>query len=303
MGKKAKQKQQRKNGQQLNMVCYTEESYFECYPTATEENYMRYILNDDQKMVVTMEKENNISINSIRKIVIDEEYFDWLEENDLECNSETRIAYANSRTNEEVIRLWEENDMVHTAIPAYIPFLIHGGETVLPVHNTPISKEEQMHFKRLLSNSIGVDVNQIFIHSELLRADLCTEEFQEEVLEPTAIEFFEGDRNIQSPTVPFIAKQTNQTLIFRFLPVVIHDIDKPIVTRKEFDAEEWVDKSLPEVALTRWAEDVYKKSDDINISVMPYFVPQEGVQNLVEEFMATLEENARANGAKIMRAK
>ena len=92
--KKAKNKSNKfKRNLSLDVTYYTEEAYMKCFPEATLEDYCRSIFSIDHS-ILQAEKMNNCNISNVRLVVIDEEYFEWIEENMLE-NSRAKLKKKN----------------------------------------------------------------------------------------------------------------------------------------------------------------------------------------------------------------
>ena len=106
MGKKAKLKQLKKNGQTYNLLHYTKDLYLEVFPEASANDYYAYLLTNELSLVREQEKKDDLYISTIRHVAIGDAYLDWLKEYNFENTYENRMAYAQTLTDKEVFDLW-----------------------------------------------------------------------------------------------------------------------------------------------------------------------------------------------------
>jgi hypothetical protein len=304
MAKKIKKKKQIKTGKIMDTIHYTEDSYFQCFPKATDDDYFNYLMQDDLEYVLLMEERyDDLYISGIRKIVIDHQYFSYLKKEKQKNTSENRIKYGNSLSDDEVHKLWRKNDMEMATMVRVIPFII-ASKNILPVYNVALSEELLNEIKHTIALSVDLKKEQLYFHQELLRADFCNEEFLEEEFYSSAHNYFVTGNEERLKNIPFIGKQTNQTIIFRFLPVAIKDIETAIVSRKELEKELWVEKTLPEHSIIKWAQKACANlGNDLNIKVIPTFLDQMEIEDFCDDFIESLKENSKIHGVNIVNAK
>lgn len=302
--KKLKNKNQRYDKRTVDLITYTETSYFQCFPTSTDENYFDFLVKDDLEQIHFLEQQyENLYISGIRKVIIDDEYFTWLESEKIKNTSENRIQYANRLSDEEVLRIWKKNDMEAATLIRVLPFII-ASKKVLPVSNINLSEALVANIQNILALSTGLKQEQLYIHQQLLSVHSCNEDFLEgDFYEKAHNIFTTGLRNRLANVLP-IETQTNQTLIFRFLPIAVKDIENCFLSRKELEKETWVERDLPEQKLEKWARKACRHlGDDLNIYAFPTFLDQMEIESFCENFIESLGNEAIRKGISITTAK
>lgn len=287
MGKKSNLKQQRRNGNAkvMDLIHYTEESYLEVFPQASSKDYVAYLLQDEEARVRGMEKAMDVYFSKIRRILIDEEYFQWLKENKLKNSPENRIRYGARLNDEEVVRLWDKNKMEKTVVTRVLPFMAVSKE-ILPVKNFSIADEMLKEVKGLLAQSFHVAKDRVFLHPELIRAENCTQTFLDKEFVENAELYFEGKNQASLKTEALSVQKEEQPYMVRFLPVAILSIEKPLLTRKEFNKEAWGLPKLPEVALKSWAINVLNElGEETDINPIPVMLEQTEMKEFYDGFI------------------
>lgn len=291
--KKAKNKSNKfKRNLSLDVTYYTEEAYMKCFPDATLEDYCRSIISIDHS-ILQAEKMNNCNISNVRLVVIDEEYFEWIEENMLENSSENRILYINSREDTDVQRLWKKHGFdknIHMDL-LFVYFL---KEDSCDNNNYPLSTKSISEIKRLLAKHYNVASEEIFMANKLIRVDHFVNEVQEE-FEDT---FFTGrnkpGKNFKVKNHYF--KQDKSNLCVRVLPFATTTENNCILTRKEafeyFKQFEKEEESIEDIAND--LKNVIKKEfNPLNkhdlIDIIPFLIDFDDTVEAYDIFIESIE--------------
>lgn len=236
MGKKAKLKQLKKNGETYNLLHYTKELYLEIFPEADIGDYYAYLLSNEEARIKEEEKKKNIYIATVRHVAIGDDYLNFLEEHNLENSYENRLAYAMQLTDEKVNSLWQK--FKNEKETRFIPFVaVSQGEEL--ADQSVISREQAEKAKAILAQTFQIKKEMISIHPKFLRYDET------------------GDNLLGNTNVSLVKENEKETCMIRFLAVSVSDARQAIQTRKEFNQGRWSEQKLPHVSLTNWAEGVW----------------------------------------------
>lgn len=236
MGKKAKLKQLKKNGQTYNLYHYTKDYYLEIFPEADVSDYYAYLLSSEISRVKEEEKKTGTYISKIRHVVIGDAYLAWLEENNLSNSYENRVTYATDLNDEIVISLWE--DFKNETETRFIPFVaVSQGEAL--EDQSVISREETEKVKGILAQTFQSPKEAITVHPKFLRHEETHTNF------------------LTQPAVSVIKEAEKETCMVRFLAVSAPDTRNAVQTRKEFEQGRWAEQKVPHISLTTWAENIW----------------------------------------------
>lgn len=234
MGKKAKQKQQRKAGKTFNLFHFTEEAYLQIFHEATTADYEAYIALPEAQQIKEEEKNTGEYIATIRHIAFGDDYFTWLSANELENTYEQRVAYANQLSDAKVHTLWKAYQEEKET--RFIPFIAMNERTTLE-DTAIVTKDYVNQATDILAKSFQLAPEVISVHPKLLR--------HEEAVQVMKV----------APSVSVIKE--NETCLVRFLAVAASDMRPAIQTRKEWERGRWSEQKVPNISLTAWAENVW----------------------------------------------
>lgn len=230
MGKKAKLKQMKKNGQTYNLLHVPKGLYATIFPESDSGDYYAYDLSNELTRVKEEEKKKNTYIASIRHVVIGTHYLTWLEEEKLENTYENRLLYAENLTDETVATLWEEFKKENKK--RFIPF-VAVSDTDAFADDSVISRERAEEAKGILAQAFQVKKELISIHPKFLRHQ----------------ETYKSDASV--------IKEEKGLCAIRFLAVSLPETRTAIQSRKEFEQGRWTERKVPQVSLTTWAEEAW----------------------------------------------
>lgn len=236
MGKKAKLKQLKKNGQTHDLYHFTKDYYLEIFPEADVSDYYAYLLGNESTRVKEEEKKSGTYISTIRHVAIGDAYLLWLEKNNLLNTYENRVAYAASLSDEAVVSLWE--DFKSEVETRFIPFVaVSQGETL--EEQSVISREEAEKVKGILAQAFQTNKEVVTIHPKFLRHEETHTNF------------------LANPAVSVVKETEKETCMVRFLAVSVKEKRRAVQTRKEFEQGRWTEQKVPHVSLTTWAEHIW----------------------------------------------
>lgn len=299
MGKKSKEKQMRLNGKRINLLHYTNESYLEVFPQAIQTDFEAYQLQNEEQHVKDIEKENNLYFSLIRRVVVDEEYFTWLQVNQLTNVVESRVHYAEILSDEDVRRLWTKNQMDRTIVLKTLPVVLESSEPISQ-HPVSLSEVQTRDVIALIAQAFHVPKENVYIHKQLVSSLHCTTTFLEERLLTSAEAYFMDSTKRKDEQLPNIPMDEERN-VARFLPFVVLCEQKPIQSRKEFQKEAWGLPQLPLVSLEKWATELLEASKEKEIvKVVPILLTQQEVQEFYEGFVTQTkrEQNLAINSGK-----
>lgn len=269
MGKKAKLKQMKKNGQTYHLLHYTKDSYLEVFPEADLSDYHAYLLSSEISRVKEQEKKNNLYISTIRHVVIGDDYFRYLEEQKLENTYENRMTYAESLRDEQVEALWEE--FKNDAETRFIPFAVVSERKELE-DKVIISREEIEEAKSILTQTFQAKKDEISIHPKFLRHE-------------------ETHENFLAKTTLSVVKEEKESVLVRFLAVSVKEIRPAIQTRKDFERGRWTEQKVPHISLTTWAEHVWSElPESAEIISVPGLLASTQTKDFSDAFQVNLQK-------------
>lgn len=276
----------------LNLTYYTEDSYFQVFPYATDDDYFNYLLNDEFELLKQAEKNTGYKISHIRQVVIAEEYFQWLEKEGKENTTENRTLYMGTLSDSEVEKLWEKHLVVDfTVMIEAFPFIVMSAEDhVVPAHSFKISEENIVRFKNLIANSWNIDKNQVLIHPELIRGDSFFNEFEEEFHAAAHNYFVTGNYEMPEELTVDLQVQKNVNLAYRFLAFAVRDEDKAIVSRKELEKESKRTYEISERSMESISAEIQKEVpfETARLSGFGFSLSVEEVPGFIEDFNESL---------------
>lgn len=258
--KGVKSKDRQREGKIVDSTVYTEESFHICYPEATEEDYFDYLGNSELDIIDTMEEYYPFKITALKRVVLDEEYFDWLQTNKLEEQQENRFKYMRSVDQQDAERIWLKHFKPFYSTISVLPIAFLSTNT-LPANNYMLPKESIQALKNLLSTHYKLPKENIFINDDMLRGDYCTEDFLDEVFEERANHFFETKEYPKNYSKPPLIIQNEANVNFRFLPIAIRIEEHALITKEELIWEEHLSDTLPLKAVNNWSFHLKKQME------------------------------------------
>lgn len=286
---------------QLNLTHYTRDSYFKCFPKATENDWQEYLVSDEYEMKKKMEGKTGHTITQVRKVFIDEEYFGWLQENKKKNITENRLEYMNSCADKDVERLWRKYHEYDWSTYEYVvPFaIITVGRESVPKNTIEFSKAVlnrlQIELSKTVLNRLQNEIaklcivpkEDVLIHHELVRADEFMNEFEEK-FESAADKFFvDGEYNLKVNFSSFAKKQEHKNFAFRFLPVSVKLENTAILNFNDLNREEKRNFSFTESFIGSISEDIEKQMGRQLTLVTGFKDPiiGSGIPEFIDEFV------------------
>lgn len=268
MGKKAKLKQLKKNGETYNLLHYTKDLYQEIFPESQDSDYHAYDLTSEITRVKEEEKKKDTYISTIRHVVIGDAYLDWVEKENLENTYESRVNYAAKLTDEEVVLLWEA--FKNETETRFVPF-VAVSEASEPIDQSLISREQIEEAKAILAQTFQVKKESISIH-------------------PTFLRYEETQGNFVEAVTTMNSKEVKEDCVVRFLAVSMNESRKAIQPRKEFEHGRWTERKVPHVSLTTWAESVWANlPKDAEVVSVPGLLAPTQTKDFADAFQANLQ--------------
>lgn len=206
MGRKGKGKQT------LAITVYTDEMIDISYPDSSEEEKFEFSLISDLEKVDYAVKTIGQKFKKITRVVLDDEYLEWLEENKLPNSEEIRSRYASQTTIEKAERLWIKNDMHVDVFPLLLPIVIFGG--TIPINEMPIPSDLVERTKQFVASTYQISEKDVWVHSGITRSDIWDAEEDYRMFE-FLDEYFKGeDVHYETPKVLLTQKEINVDMRF-----------------------------------------------------------------------------------------
>lgn len=187
--KSKKNNDKNRNIQLLNNVsvtAYTEEVFYTSYPGTGEEEYEEVLHRPLNVVLQSIENQmNHLKINSMRKVVLDNEYIEWLKYKKKENNSDNRNLYATSLSDEEVERLWIKNRFNESFIAGYLIVSFSDMENGMreEAEINIVDESRLVEIRNLLAKEINVLAKDIAISSKLYRPDFFIENIEQDYID------------------------------------------------------------------------------------------------------------------------
>ena len=217
----------------LNVTVYDEDAYYRTFPRKTEDDYEEYLEMhwNPFGFIQDIEKTNpQLKIENLRRVLIDDIFFDYLKEEKLENSEENRMAFINSVDDETCLNLWKGSGFDFEVLNLVIPVSLFTSNIFHP--SDPIVDMRGINIKELkgkIAKELKIKPSQIFVVNSLYRLDLL--QYNEEVFEESFLEYYLTGKVPQKPTFDSPTEKGN--LVFRGLPLAIK-IDEPcFLTRKD----------------------------------------------------------------------
>jgi hypothetical protein len=267
---------------------YTEESYFDVFPDATEEQYLDYVLIDELECLKQVEKEFQTKVIGLRRVVIDEEYFSWIKKKKLENTMENRLLYMEAISDGDMERLWDKHNLRYLTFIQYLPVSMVT-EKVLPVQNLDISPTLEKELKEVIRKV--ENTSSVFIHPQLMRADRLDEKFENKFFEKSNL-YFTMKMKEKMVIKPMLLEQKKINMDIRFIPFSVYKIENPLLTKKELIR---LDNSVMTESMARRLSTLFSKelSTGIQSFVHEFFTIEP--MEYRKEAIAVMKETAEKN--------
>lgn len=284
--------------QDVAIAVYTDEMIDICYPEYSKEERIHFSLIDDLEKVKYAQKKLGVKLRKIRRVVLDGEFLDWLENNNYKNNEENRSLYASIVSDEKAEELWIKNDMNIDVLPMLQPIVVFGGEHFIPANEITISNDMIVKINEFVANTLQVETKDVWVHSKLTRSDVWEEENEMVLFEYVNSHFRGGKDEYASPKR--IVPQKDITVDMRFIPVGVRYRSKANTTLKELKNEM---KSLfldgAAERLSVWLTEEFKEQN-LSFSVMPIPNTVDEALDVREEFMESLKQQAKLSKTKLI---
>ncbi|PGP18664.1 hypothetical protein COA01_23260 [Bacillus cereus] len=289
---------------QLNLTYYTESSYFECFPEATEKDVRNYLETDEFLAMKHMEQETGKTVTKIRKVYIGEEYFEWLKKTRKKNTTENRLEFMSIQTDADVEKLWKKYNEKDWDVYVYaIPF------SIIMVDNNSVSrniigvpKSTLNRLQNEISKRCVVPKTDVLLHPELIRGDDFFNEFEDEFEEASEKFFTSGEYNLKSKSPLFVPKEKHANLYFRFLPVSIKLENQAILTAKELKKEDKRNFSFTERFMSSISKEIQKQMKEPLTRVDGFEDPMIAMEipEFVDEFVTRFAEMSDGKNIKFV---
>lgn len=276
----------------INITRYTKEVAFKSYPEYSEDEVNALVSRDEEEILLLAEESLGEEIKNVTWVVLDEEFLEWLEDNDKINNPNIRAEYANALSYDDVKRLWEKNNF-HINYNIYnLPALVKEDGLNNKTYN--VSKASQQVIERAMQNKSGIDsevwVNDILLHGENYDREMFEGDLYHRFASKLDSYFEEGRDFSINPTCEDqdIFIDTNFNILF--LLFVLKEVNGPTMNREKIIARENDILSLDSILEV---DDLMKDEYNELITFMPYASTDSSLierkLNIIEDIIESVE--------------
>ena len=167
----------------INVARYTYDAWKKTFPNAQKKEWelvnlpyqTKYMMRrciDYMSESMDFQKELSSKAN-IRIAMMDDEFFDYLKENNLENTEEVRVGYASNLSNEDCERLLKKHNMDIE----YLPMCLH-----IPIFITNPTKEINVNVNENIRNELkkyleSIYKNEVFVANKIVKIDTFYNEY------------------------------------------------------------------------------------------------------------------------------
>lgn len=243
----------------LDILHFNRNSFFNIFENAKEGDFEDYLAMQEDRYLSGIEKSNGVVFSKIRRVILDKEYFDWLEKNDLREEEFSRVKYASSLNDEEVGRLWKKNNRHEKIFTRVIPVSVSYYEPFKL--NVKINSIQKRELSESISKSLSISPDCVFIYNNLVKGEEITNEFMNGKIVKEAMDYFsscigEGKDEVRS----------NGIKSSYYLPIALLDKEAAVMEREEFEAEMKESRKFATNVMAKTLEKGFDK-DGIKVNV------------------------------------
>lgn len=172
---------------------------------------------------------------TIRPIVIDDEYYEYLKINNKEDNTQSRSEYMNTISDTNAMRLLKKNHLNWTLIPFAIPVMV-ASKTPFPKEMSYSLGDKRAEMTMILESVYGM--GNVYVPGYICHTNYI-DECEDTIVDEAYTYFFEGTRT----TIGKYRIQPNNSddanLTFYFIPFVVkHEFKSPRISLAQLIGDE-----------------------------------------------------------------
>ena len=303
MGKKVQ------SGRVFNIIRYTLKSWMKIYPSSDENNwaavnYPENIYHFLDNAINAIETEMELyPDDTIRVVTIDEDYFEYLKENNLVDNQEVRTQYATEYpfTDTDLLKKIKENDMLRAYTLLTIPVIYLSEEVNNKSTNYLLTQEQKEKLTQYLEKIHGK--GNIYVYGNFIGIDHIIED-ESRIIANGNLHFkkginfelfdykkqrYAGPINLAFLGIPFLAKVPINKCVFKMseLTEIFNDCKYNPEYVSNLTSEEF---SIYNIKAINFEDtSIFDElSQDDKISIVPIEVPtyelNEFLDNIINQF-------------------
>jgi len=214
-----------------NMLVFTAESYSKTYPNSSLEKYY----NDLHLPIIEQEKflYGNEKLDLLRKIVIDESFFEWLNKKELKNTTNNRLEYAKQMDDDTAKTLWAKNFFDKEIVMTQMVIVLSSKSNNY-LSGYKLSNECLRSIKSLFGEHYDINHNQLIIGNQLLTPSI----FNDEIKRDYEYNFYKYIHNkdicFNYPTIKKDLEQIQNNIGIVVLPIAAIIPRKCIISRPFF---------------------------------------------------------------------
>ena len=310
----SKSKNKNKNRQlppvNVNYGVYTEDAYYKVYSDHTEENYEEAcdMYMNPYRLIQTMEESCHINIESIKFVVVDEEYFDWLNINNLEENQVNRLNYITSMNEEDIKRLWVKNEKDKYILNMCMPVTFFNENISNAIKNEiELSNNLVNNLKTKITKCMNLTSSKIYIHNKMYKPNVINA--VEEEIYSYYFEIFNnymGSKFEISNWIKDNVKEHMSNVFMRMIPIGYCDIYSYKYTKEEAKNKE--EENFDNLDSRDFDEEIntllqteFKQFS--SVSVFSSLILTDMAEDYYDSFIKTFTRHAKKNNITISNSK
>lgn len=242
--------------------------------------------------------QDGYNFEKLALVVIDDEYFDWLDEEGCVDNEAARREYIVEMSDANVERLWRKHNLHYNMDTIIFPITYVAedcGNT-----NVTLSKEAIDGVKKDIARCYGIKMEDLYVAEQAFRGDYLIEH-EDEIKGQIYSTFVDKDFEVQFPSKLFRV-QKGISVIQRFIVAAINKDLKPVINVRDLDKIEYhyEDKNL------KFSKNTVKSIEkDVNglsfLSILDEPLSILDVPDFIEDFNNDLQQKAKKAGVQIVR--
>lgn len=276
-------------------LCYGEE--FKTTDPERVEKFRLIATTPDLRITDTVETMmlQGLDIENLAMCVIDEDYFEYLEDYDLEDTGVNRSEYARLMDDETREYLWEKYSFDRRLEVFFIPVHCINSESGLSSGHYLLTKDTINLIKQDIARHNNIPVHNVFVADNAMRADYI-DAYWEEIEDYMEYSFLrEGDTILPA----FMTKQqdfVNSNI--RFIPVLIKTNIPSKINVEEY-IQSFENRNLGYTFSNDTTSAVKNDFGVERISIPDFLLDGTECAEYLEDFVDTLHSEAKKKGVKI----
>lgn len=268
----------------------------------TDEVYLKYRGKDSGDMelqrkpllsttalILAMEDQlQEVDIREMRQIVVDEEYLSYCDENDYKIDDSSLTKYIVSRTNDDVLRLWDKHpEMHHDYNMLAIPFILcfEDAPNKEKRLNLKLSESNREAIEKIIAEKINIDLKNIRVLPYIINFDKLSD--YESQLYEMNLNYFEKNENTRFGKFDYQEIKTGYSIYLMTLSVCVKVEVNPIMSVEEF--EDTLIKYTDENIDAEKISEILTNNNEIASNLMmPFLVGSDEFEDIYEGFKECL---------------